>query len=65
MTFEIQHFKISYVGLSSDWRTNKWRVVCKKCGKSYEPNTTMYATQNLECPKCGIRELVDYNDFLP
>lgn len=49
------------IGESTDRRTNKWVLTCGKCGKSFEPRTTMHAKQNVTCPKCGAEETVDYN----
>ena len=62
MHFETTDFKISLKGLSRDNRTNKWSVVSKCCKKYFEPDTTMLRVQTLECPKCGRRNIVDYNE---
>ena len=51
---------LTYNGISGDWRTNKWVVVCD-CGKRFEPITTMYATQTVTCPKCNAEWFRDYN----
>jgi predicted nucleic acid-binding Zn ribbon protein len=51
---------LTYVGRSSDARTNRWAVVCD-CGKRFEPVTTMYATQTVVCPKCNAELFCDYN----
>jgi len=55
-------FKLRFVGLSHDLRTNKWEAKCK-CGKSFNPPTTTLSTQTIECPKCGKTELVNYNEI--
>jgi DNA-directed RNA polymerase subunit RPC12/RpoP len=52
------------VGLSHDYRTNCWEAKCE-CGKFWRPPTTMYATQEIECPKCGRRYVARYNDTPP
>ena len=54
---------INCIGVSSDWRTNVWRVNCD-CGKWFEPPTTLYSCQNIECPKCGLTEFVNYNEIV-
>jgi hypothetical protein len=54
---------LTYLGPSSDLRTNRWRITCPTCGSSFEPPTTMFARQVLECtrPKCKSSLSVDYN----
>jgi hypothetical protein len=56
-------FKYHLTGLSRDGRTNRWYVTCKKCGKQFEPPTTMLATQLIVCPnsKCKEEEVINYN----
>jgi hypothetical protein len=54
---------IRCIGLSSDYRTNRWRMDCD-CGKTFEPQTTMFASQEVECPKCGCREFINYNNII-
>jgi hypothetical protein len=56
-------FKYHLTGLSTDGRTNRWYVTCKKCGKQFEPPTTMLATQLIVCPnsKCKEEEVINYN----
>lgn len=51
-------------GLSSDGRTNRWRIVCPKCGATFRPATTMFSVQTLTCPKakCGASMVAKYND---
>lgn len=52
--------KLIYLGSSKDERTNRWRITCD-CGKTFEPPTTIFSTQIVECPKCGQRAVADYN----
>ncbi len=54
---------ITCIGLSSDWRTNRWSITCN-CGKVFEPPTTMYSCQNVECTKCGLQEMINYNEIV-
>jgi phage terminase large subunit GpA-like protein len=51
------------LGLSSDYRTQRWRVVCPKCGHTFSPRTTMLSTQLIDCPKakCGTVLFANYN----
>lgn len=53
-------FKKRYIGLSSDRRTNKWKLECD-CGKSWEPTTTMLGVRDERCPKCQKSQVVNYN----
>lgn len=55
------------LGLSRDGRTNRWEITCPKCGKVFEPRTTMLATQSMECPKrsCGAEMVANYNSEPP
>ncbi len=55
-----QDASIKYLGPTSDYRSNRWRVSCE-CGRSFDPSSTMYARQNIECPRCGKMYFVDYN----
>lgn len=50
-----------YLGLSSDGRTNRWRVTCPACGYPEEPPTTLRACQALTCPACQAESVADYN----
>lgn len=52
------------LGLSSDLRTNRWRVTCPACKKTFEPSTTMFRQQSLQCPhgRCGKHMVADYNE---
>lgn len=50
------------LGLSSDHRTNRWRITCPACEKQFEPSTTMFSSHNITCPKCSTLLLVDYNN---
>jgi hypothetical protein len=50
----------SCLGLSSDWRTNRWRLALE-CGHSVEPPTTMFAQQVVSCDRCMKTYVVDYN----
>jgi hypothetical protein len=57
-----QEWKMQAVGLSSDRRTNVWRIT-PPCGhKPFTPQTTMFSMQEVICPKCGIRAMAYYND---
>lgn len=51
---------ISYAGRSKDGRTNRWNITLS-CGHTFQPWTTMYAQQVVECPKCLKSAFVDYN----
>lgn len=56
-----QKWTMQAIGLSSDQRTNLWRVT-PPCGhKPFNPMTTMFSTQEVICPKCGIRAMAYYN----
>ena len=61
-THAVNHL-LSYIGPSSDHRTNRWRITCPRCGHAFEPRTTMFASASLACEgrKCGAELLVDYN----
>lgn len=50
------------IGASSDGRTNRWRLTCPRCGGQFEPPTTMFNRQGLDCPRrlCGAALLADY-----
>lgn len=52
------------LGRSSDGRTNRWRVTCPRCGKSFEPTTTMFKSQSLVCPngRCNALMIAHYDD---
>jgi hypothetical protein len=56
--------KVVWLGLSSDLRTNRWRVTCPVCDKAFEPQTTMYVAHAVECPvkKCRAPLIVNYDD---
>jgi len=56
--------KPHYICASRDGRTNRWRITCPKCGEQFEPLTTRFSTQGLDCPakKCHAHMLVDYNN---
>ena len=51
------------IALSSDGRTNRWRIVCPACSHVFEPITTMGRYQGLNCPKqaCNAGMVADYN----
>jgi DNA-directed RNA polymerase subunit RPC12/RpoP len=53
-----------YLGLSSDLRTNRWCIACPACGKTFEPQTTMFRQQGLQCPhaRCGKQMIADYEN---
>jgi phage terminase large subunit GpA-like protein len=53
-----------YAGRSSDYRTNRWRVVCPNCGREFNPQTTLMSKQGLTCPfpKCAAEMHADYNN---
>lgn len=55
-----QDVKFTCLGLSSDWRTNRWRISLE-CGHSVEPMTTMFATQFVTCHRCSREFLLNYN----
>jgi hypothetical protein len=56
-----REWTLQHLGLSSDYRTNRWRVT-PPCGhKPFEPSTTMFAVQYVDCPVCGISAWVNYN----
>lgn len=52
--------KLTHLGLSKDGRTNRWKILCK-CGHEMFPQTTIRATQQVECNKCGAIISADYN----
>ena len=52
--------RLVFLGMSTDGRTNRWKFFCD-CGYSFQPNTTLYATQVLDCDKCHARWMVNYN----
>lgn len=54
------------LGPSSDGRTNRWRVTCPRCETTFEPETTMFRSQSLECPsgRCKAHLVAQYNDGL-
>jgi DNA-directed RNA polymerase subunit RPC12/RpoP len=60
---ETFNFEIRYKGISRDLRTNEWEFKCKKCKKYFSPVSTVFATQQVECPKCGIMETINYNEL--
>ncbi len=49
------------LGLSSDWRTNRWQITCA-CGQSFTPVTVMAACQSVTCPYCDRDYYCKYND---
>jgi phage terminase large subunit GpA-like protein len=51
------------LGLSRDLRTHRWSLKCPACGHDFQPETTMFATQVVNCPKpkCGKRLFANYN----
>lgn len=54
--------RLSYLGESSDGRTNRWRVY-PSCGhKPFEPGTTRLAHQIVQCPRCLEEWFADYNN---
>lgn len=61
--FKSEHFRFYLVGVSRDLRTNKWNITCISCSKSWEPPTTMLAKDVITCPKCGMEEVVNYNNL--
>ncbi|MCB5205029.1 hypothetical protein LH464_21415 [Neorhizobium sp. T786] len=54
-------YRFQRLGLSTDGRTNRWRLALP-CAHTIEPMTTMYAQQQVGCERCGRTFLVDYND---
>ena len=58
-----KHFKVSYLGMSRDYRTNRWRLECNNCKKQFEPETTILAKQTAECLKCQTTEVINYNNY--
>lgn len=53
--------KLIYVGSSKDGRTNKWKIVCDCCEEIY-PKTTVLSKQEIECPKCHLVIIANYNE---
>lgn len=52
---------LRYLGESRDGRTNRWSVE-PPCGHgAFEPRTTRFAKEIVECPKCGLEIFVGYN----
>lgn len=57
----IEGWKMRRLGLSTDGRTNRWEIT-PSCGhKPFSPPTTMFSTQHVECPKCQVSALADFN----
>lgn len=56
----IENPKIRFVGLSRDQRANRWEFFCT-CGNIFEPLTTRFAKQLVECEKCQSEWFVNYN----
>ena len=56
-----EKFSFYYYGASEDYRTNVWQFVCRKCKKEFKPASTLMSTQQVECQKCGEREVINYN----
>jgi hypothetical protein len=56
--------KLYPIGLSTDERTNKWKIICD-CGKDFIPETTLLSRQIIECPKCKTNFMAFYNDEPP
>ncbi|MBB5143912.1 hypothetical protein HNQ38_002012 [Desulfovibrio intestinalis] len=52
--------KLMHLGLSRDGRTNRWKIICA-CSAEILPPTTICATQQVECNKCGAIISADYN----
>lgn len=54
-----------YLGLSSDQRTNRWRITCAfdNCAHEFEPVTTLRSHQTMDCPRCSGVLCVDYNEI--
>ena len=54
-------WRLQHIGLSSDGRTNKWRVT-PGCGhKPFVPPTTMLDVSHVKCPRCGAEAVAHYN----
>ena len=54
-------WKMKVVARSIDCRTNIWEIT-PGCGHApFRPQTTMLATQEVECPKCGALAVAYYN----
>ncbi len=58
-------FTVRYAGGSSVGRANVWNITCD-CDKKgfFSPPTTLFATQQVTCRKCGKSETIDYNYVL-
>lgn len=52
--------RLSYLGPSSDQRTNRWRLTCD-CGYTWEPRTTMFSLDHITCYSCNNDYFIDYN----
>lgn len=52
-----------FLGMSSDWRTNRWEITCPHCLKTFCPPTTMFNHQSFSCPSCLGESYVDYKEF--
>ena len=55
---------IKYSGRSSDYRTNRWKIICPVCGTINEPKTTVFNFQTIDCKKktCNAAFTVNYNE---
>ena len=51
---------LKLLGLSSDYRTNKWQFNCT-CGYSETLPTTRFSTETIACGHCGKEWFVNYN----
>lgn len=58
--FKYQKIKVRFKRISDDYRTNVYEVRCR-CGKTYEPPTTMFNHQEVTCDFCLYSEVVDYS----
>lgn len=53
--------RIRYIGESYDGRTNRWSLTCN-CNYTWEPRTTMFSCERIQCPSCGDHYFVNYNE---
>ena len=51
---------LTFLGLSSDYRTNKWQFNCV-CGYSETLPTTRFNTEKVACGHCGKEWFINYN----
>ena len=58
----MSEWQMKAVRRSDDGRTNIWHIT-PPCGHApFSPPTTMLSCQRVECPRCGISAVAEYNE---